>query len=70
MMSESPYTLAWYRKKVGLTQKDVARAIGVSVNTVSAWETGLYWPSGRHLIALLDLFDNCRISLCEVTVDE
>ena len=69
-MSESAMTLGEYRKKLGLTQKDVARAVGVSVNTVSAWETGLYWPSGRHLIALLDLFHNCRISLFEVTGDE
>ena len=69
-MCKSAMTLGEYRKKLGLTQKDIARAIGVSVNTVSAWETGLYWPSGRHLLALLDLFDNCRISLCEVTGDE
>lgn len=69
-MSESAMSLGEYRKKLGLTQRDVAFAIGVSVNTVSAWETGLYWPSGRHLIALLDLFNNCRISLCEVGSDE
>lgn len=69
-MSKSAFTLAEYRKNLNLTQKDVALAIGVSVNTVSAWETGLYWPSGRHLIALLDFFSDCRSSLVEVTGDE
>ena len=32
------------RKKLGLTQRDVALAVGVTVQTISNWETGLYQP--------------------------
>lgn len=32
------------RKELGLTQRQIAEAVGVTVQTVSNWETGLYQP--------------------------
>ena len=32
------------RKELGLTQRQIAETIGVTVQTVSNWETGLYQP--------------------------
>ena len=31
-------------KKLNLTQRDIAETIGVTVQTISNWETGLYKP--------------------------
>ncbi|VEP16173.1 Putative transcriptional regulator (fragment) [Hyella patelloides LEGE 07179] len=32
------------RKELGLTQRQIAEAVGVTVQTISNWETGLYNP--------------------------
>lgn len=32
------------RKELGLTQRQIAESIGVTVQTISNWETGLYQP--------------------------
>lgn len=32
------------RKELGLTQRQIAETIGVTVQTVSNWENGLYSP--------------------------
>ncbi len=40
------------RKGAGLSQTELARKVGVSVTTVSDWETGKYAPTMRHLAAL------------------
>jgi phage repressor protein C with HTH and peptisase S24 domain len=44
------------RKAAGLTQADVAKALGVTFGAVSQWETGATSPKGRNLIALAKLF--------------
>lgn len=48
--------ITYFRNDRGLTQKDVATAIGVSNKTVSKWETGLSSPSINELVALSEFF--------------
>jgi transcriptional regulator with XRE-family HTH domain len=45
------------REDSGLTQADVARAIGVHPSQVSRWEAGRVRPRPRHAAALLELLD-------------
>ncbi len=39
-----PHKFMNRRKELGLTQRQIAEAVGVTVQTVSNWETGLYNP--------------------------
>lgn len=50
------------RKQRGITQRDLAQYLGVSVSTFSGWETGVYEPDHAHLCKIADYFG--------VTVDE
>lgn len=43
------------RAKSGLTQKDVAEHLNVSVQAVSQWESGSTVPTGTNLVALANL---------------
>ena len=45
------------RKQKGLTQKEMAEAVGVGVSTVAMWESGKRTPSFKLLNDLSDLFD-------------
>lgn len=45
------------RKKMGIQQKELAIAIGVSCPTVSAWESNKKDPSGERLKKLAKYFD-------------
>jgi DNA-binding transcriptional regulator YiaG len=47
--------LAEARESVGLSQGDVARALGVNQSAVSRWEAGKTRPRGPHALALLEL---------------
>lgn len=49
--------ILYYRKKAGLSQAQVAEALGVSANCVSKWETGKTRPSLDHAIKLAELLD-------------
>lgn len=40
------------RQKVGLTQKEFAKVMGVSVRTLQAWEQGVRKPSGSAVTLL------------------
>ena len=44
------------RRKNGLTQEDLAEALGVSRQAVSKWEQGEGWPEAEKLLALADRF--------------
>jgi transcriptional regulator with XRE-family HTH domain len=46
-----------HRKQLGLNQKQVARAVGVSQNMVSRWENDKDRPAGNHLRALLGVLE-------------
>lgn len=50
------------RKQAGLTQRQVAEALGVTVTTISSWETGLKEPrlDFTQTKKLMELYD-CSI---------
>jgi transcriptional regulator with XRE-family HTH domain len=43
------------RKKLGITQRQLAEEIGSTPATVARWETGQHVPRGGYLKALLEL---------------
>ena len=49
--------IAYYRKQRGLTQEDVARALGVTNKAVSKWESAQCCPDITLLPELADLFE-------------
>lgn len=49
--------LAELRDAVGLSQGDVARALGLNQSTVSRWESGAYKARGAHALALIELLE-------------
>ena len=44
------------RENAGLTQKETAISLGVSVQTVSCWETERKFPTLDNLVKLADLY--------------
>lgn len=50
------------RERMGLTQKQIADAIGVDQSAVCLWETGKTFPRGKMLTRVA--------SICNCTVDE
>lgn len=53
----NPYFLRYLREKVAkTTQEELAREIGVDIETVKHWETGRRQPSQKHLLALERFF--------------
>ena len=52
-----PERLKQLRKEKGMTQLDLAQALGVSGGTVAMWETGKRKPQFETLAKLCDLFD-------------
>ena len=49
------------RQKYNLTQISVAKAIGVSINTVVKWENNVSKPSDDNMKKLEDMFSTLRI---------
>ena len=52
-----PERLKQLRKEKGMTQIELAQALGVSSGTVAMWETGKRKPQFETLNRLCDLFD-------------
>ena len=44
------------RVNAGLSQKEVAKALGVSNKTIHCWENGITSPSAKYIDALCDLY--------------
>ena len=44
------------RKRIGLTQRELADVLGLTRQTVHAWEAGLSYPDSEHLKQLLTLY--------------
>ncbi len=65
-MSSNIYTrIADARKAKGLTQQQVADALGVTFQAVSSWETGRFIPDTWNLIELAKILDVSVSSLVE-----
>lgn len=43
------------RKNAGCSQSDMARELGVSVNTISAWETGKRIPNVKQFFRFCEI---------------
>lgn len=59
MAKEKPGSPAWnaesvrdLRRRLGVTQQQLARRLGIRQQTVSEWETGLYTPRGASVTLL------------------
>ena len=46
--------IRYLRRKVGLTQEELAHALGITVGTVSRWEKGRFRPSRLARTLILD----------------
>ena len=49
------------RERIGLTQDDLARALGVTRPAISRWETGERNPRGRMLESYLAVLDRLAV---------
>lgn len=50
-----PVTRRAIRQRAGVSQGDIARAIGVTRQAVGRWEDGTATPRGEHLALYLEL---------------
>ena len=58
------------RKQKGLTQKEMAEAVGVGVSTIAMWESGKRTPSFKLLNDLSDLFDKSIVYIFGTSDDD
>lgn len=49
--------IKYYRLKQGLTQSKLAELIGVNQNTISEYESGLYYPAMEIAIKLSEVLN-------------
>lgn len=61
-MSDFSNNLKYYRLIKNMEQKELAKQLSISKQTISHWETGYTEPSIQQLIELADIF--------ETTIDE
>ena len=51
------------RRQLGMTQEDLAHALGITVGTVSRWEKGRFRPSRLARVLILDFAKQHNVSL-------
>ena len=60
MLKTTPDGIKALRKRLGLTQEDLARAIGITFYSVNRWERGHSRPSRLAIRALEALAESAR----------
>ncbi len=58
------------RKEKGITQVELADAIGVTKDTVSLWERGRVNPSRWSCTALADYFEVSLDEICDMAIEK
>ena len=61
--------IASERVRIGMTQPQLAKAIGVTTGTVSNWELGKFEPTGKKLDRMAKLF-GCSVDYILGMTDE
>lgn len=61
--------IASERVRLGMTQQDLAKSIGVTTNTVSNWEIGRFEPTSSRLKQLSEVF-GCSVDYLLGSSDE
>lgn len=51
------------RKRLGMTSQELATTVGVSISTVSRWETGKSKPSKLAVIRLRELVAKRKVTI-------
>lgn len=57
------------RIRMGISQKELADKLGVSLTTVSRWEQGRSFPSSADLISMRNVF-GCSVDYLLALTDE
>lgn len=55
--------IRYLRRRVGLTQEELAHALGITVGTVSRWEKGRFRPSRLARTLILDFARSHNVPL-------
>ena len=61
--------LVFYRKKLKITQRQLADYLETGVSTVSGWERGAYTPDIDTLFAICKLFHIGFYDMCGISAD-
>ena len=51
-MADLFFAISYYRRRRGMSQEQLAEAMGVTVGAVSKWESGTTTPDRQHLAAI------------------
>ena len=57
MINNVAEKIKYFRDKLGFTQTDLAKRLGISRSAVNAWEMGLSTPQLKHVIAMAEIFN-------------